>query len=201
MRYSLHPDYVITSVGVRPGCFSPPAPFTVRAVGRDSSGSARRVQTRGSRPAPVIGLPIRTTPVHCPMAIEPGCLVGFLSCRPRGAWARGGQPRLAQSAAGLIPSALRWARKQPTFLISGRTSVHLQQPLKDQLPIHGVEFPIGLPLQAGLPQAGVAARETGDSHGHLCSAGMSLLRIWERGVGGWPIGGSAYGEWLSIDLF
>jgi formylglycine-generating enzyme required for sulfatase activity len=36
-------DYVLPNVGVRPGCFSPPAPFTVRAAGRDSSGSTRRV--------------------------------------------------------------------------------------------------------------------------------------------------------------
>jgi formylglycine-generating enzyme required for sulfatase activity len=45
VRLSNHPDYFDTDVGVRPGCFSPPAPFTVRAVGRDSNGSARRVQT------------------------------------------------------------------------------------------------------------------------------------------------------------
>jgi formylglycine-generating enzyme required for sulfatase activity len=52
-RNSNHPDNVNTNVGVRPGCFSPPAPFTVRAVGRDSSGSARRVQTRsGDRRQP-----------------------------------------------------------------------------------------------------------------------------------------------------
>jgi formylglycine-generating enzyme required for sulfatase activity len=38
-----HPDAVYTPVGVRPGCFSPPAPFTVRAVGRESNGSTRRV--------------------------------------------------------------------------------------------------------------------------------------------------------------
>ena len=53
-RNSNHPDNVNTNVGVRPGCFSPPAPFTVRAVGRDSSGSARRVQTRsGDRRSPL----------------------------------------------------------------------------------------------------------------------------------------------------
>jgi formylglycine-generating enzyme required for sulfatase activity len=64
MRGSLRPDDLGPDVGVRPGCFSPPAPFTVRAVGRDSNGSARRVtdprvQTRSgdrrqpqARPAP-----------------------------------------------------------------------------------------------------------------------------------------------------
>ena len=73
-----------------PAVSPPPAPFTVRAAGRDSSGSTRRVpdprvqtqgsQTQGSRPAPVIGDPrwqglprandrtIRTAPAHCPMA-------------------------------------------------------------------------------------------------------------------------------------
>jgi formylglycine-generating enzyme required for sulfatase activity len=40
------PDYVLSIVGVRPGCFAPPAPFTVRAAGRDSSGSTRGGQTR-----------------------------------------------------------------------------------------------------------------------------------------------------------
>jgi len=59
MRNSNPPDNLNTNVGVRPGCFSPPAPFTVRAAGRDSSGSTRRVQTRSgdrrqprARPAP-----------------------------------------------------------------------------------------------------------------------------------------------------
>jgi hypothetical protein len=64
MRNSNHPDNLNTNVGDRPGCFSPPAPFTVRAAGRDSIGSARRVtdprvQTRSgdrrqpsARPAP-----------------------------------------------------------------------------------------------------------------------------------------------------
>jgi formylglycine-generating enzyme required for sulfatase activity len=64
MRVGQRPGFLNTDVGVRPGCFSPPAPFTVRAVGRDSNGSARRVtdprvQTRSgdrrppsARPAP-----------------------------------------------------------------------------------------------------------------------------------------------------
>ena len=53
-RNSNHPDNVNTNIGVRPGCFSPPAPFTVRAVGRDSSGRTRRVQTRsGDRRTPL----------------------------------------------------------------------------------------------------------------------------------------------------
>jgi hypothetical protein len=43
MRNSNQPDNDITNVGIRPGCFSPPAPFTIRAAGRDSSGSTRRV--------------------------------------------------------------------------------------------------------------------------------------------------------------
>ncbi len=52
-RNGIHPGNVGPSVGVRPGCFSPPAPFTVRAVGRDSSGRTRRVQTRsGDRRQP-----------------------------------------------------------------------------------------------------------------------------------------------------
>jgi len=47
------PDNDNTNNGLRPCCPSPPAPFTVRAAGRDSSGSARRVQTRSGdhRPA------------------------------------------------------------------------------------------------------------------------------------------------------
>jgi len=126
-----------------PAVFSPQHPSPSEPL----EGIPAGVQ-EGSRPAPVIGLPIRTTPAHCPMAQDLGSLVGFFSWTPRGAWARGGQPRLAQSAAGLIPSALRWARKQPTLLISGRTSIHLQQPLKNQIPIHRAEFTIGLPLQA-----------------------------------------------------
>ena len=81
---------------------------------------------------------------------------------------------------GLIPSASSLPSHHPTLCISGRTPIHLQQPLKDQLPIHGAEFTIGPPLQAGLPQAGFTLREMGDIHGHLCSAGVSLLRIWRR---------------------
>ena len=42
-RDSNHPDNAGPFVGVRPGCFSPPAPFTVRAAGSDSNGSTRRV--------------------------------------------------------------------------------------------------------------------------------------------------------------
>jgi hypothetical protein len=67
-RNSNHPDNVNTNVGVRPGCFSPPAPFTVRAVGKDSSRSTRRVtdprvQTRsGYRRSPVTrSAPIQRT--------------------------------------------------------------------------------------------------------------------------------------------
>jgi hypothetical protein len=58
-RNSNHPDTVNSNVGVRPGCLSPPAPFTARAVGRASSGSTRRVtdprvQTRsGDRRSPL----------------------------------------------------------------------------------------------------------------------------------------------------
>ena len=58
IRNSNHPGNTNNTVGFRPGCFAPPAPFIVRAVGRDSSGSARRVQTRsgdrspGDRPRP-----------------------------------------------------------------------------------------------------------------------------------------------------
>ena len=75
MRNSNHPDNLNTTVGVRPGCFSPPAPFTVRAAGRDSNGSARRVQTRSGDRRP--RRTIRTTPAHCPTAPDLGCLVGF----------------------------------------------------------------------------------------------------------------------------
>ena len=44
-RYGFRPDIRFSNVGFRV-CALPPAPFTARAVGRDSSGSARRVQTR-----------------------------------------------------------------------------------------------------------------------------------------------------------
>ena len=177
-RNSNHPDNVNTNVGVRPGCFSPPAPFTVRAVGRDSSGSARRVQTRsGDRRFGARSVQQRPT-APWPKTWELWwvfCL-GDPVVHGEGVASHVWRSPLR----GLIPSALRSARKQPTLLITGRTPIHLQQPLKDQVTIHGAEFTIRLPLQAGLLQAGVAAREMGDIHGHLCSAGVSLLWIWRR---------------------
>ena len=65
-RYSLPPVSVSPYVGVRPGCFSPPAPFTVRAVGRDSSGSARRVQTRSGDRRPPLARPAPSQRPHDP---------------------------------------------------------------------------------------------------------------------------------------
>ncbi|MFM9100788.1 MAG: hypothetical protein ACKOPS_05405, partial [Cyanobium sp.] len=37
-RNSNHPANINTNVGFRPCCLLPPAPFTVRAAGRDSIG-------------------------------------------------------------------------------------------------------------------------------------------------------------------
>ncbi|MFN9622316.1 MAG: SUMF1/EgtB/PvdO family nonheme iron enzyme [Cyanobacteriota bacterium] len=53
-RNSNHPGNRNDNVGFRVCCL-PPAPFTARAVGWESSGSARRVQTRSrdQRLAPV----------------------------------------------------------------------------------------------------------------------------------------------------
>lgn len=52
-----------THNGLRPCCPSTSAPFTLRGVGNDSRGSARRGQPRsGDRRT---RLTIRTTPVHC----------------------------------------------------------------------------------------------------------------------------------------
>jgi formylglycine-generating enzyme required for sulfatase activity len=67
-----HPASIYASCGVRPCCLLPPAPFTVRAVGRDSSGSTRRVQTRsGDRLAD----PHNTGPL--PHGHRPGCSGGL----------------------------------------------------------------------------------------------------------------------------
>jgi hypothetical protein len=39
--------------------------------------------------APVIGLPIRTTPAHCPMAPDLGALVGFFVLEPQECMGKG----------------------------------------------------------------------------------------------------------------
>ena len=188
MRNSNHPDNLNTNVGVRPGCFSPPAPFTVRAVGRDSNRSAQRVQTRSGDRRPPLARPAPRQRPHdphitgpLPHGHRPGCpWWAFCLGVPivHGQWVASHAWR--SPLWGLIPSASSLPSHLPTLCISGRTPIHLQQPLKDQLPIHGAEFTIGPPLQAGLPQAGFTLREMGDIHGHLCSAGVSLLRIWRR---------------------
>ena len=50
---------------------SPPAPFTVRAVGRDSSGSARRVQTRSGERRSPLARPAPSQRPHDPHNIGP----------------------------------------------------------------------------------------------------------------------------------
>ena len=80
-RNSNHPDNVNTNIGVRPCCLLPPAPFTVRAVGRDSSGSTRRVQTRSSdrqRFCP----PIRTALEDCATGLALAAWFSFSSDLP-----------------------------------------------------------------------------------------------------------------------
>jgi hypothetical protein len=76
-RNSNHPGNTNTNIGVRPCCLLPPAPFTVRTVGRDSSGSTRRVQTRSGDRWPRRS--IRTSSVHCPRPHDLAGSVGLSS--------------------------------------------------------------------------------------------------------------------------